>query len=381
MPYWGRDDSAGAPGVQPGALQGDEGSVPEPAYTTYRSEHVGRRTRRALITGGWLALLIGGGCGYLRSQPALLRAWLPGIHPDWVPVLGMALIGLLCGAVVGLWLRGVGAVLRLLVAILTLLIGLSGYEIVRGVLLELPPREALTRIGDATEAFRLGVGLVAALLGIRTGRRRRQPQPLPPPATTTTTHPPSTGEQPRRAAGGSQPASARSSTQPRSARVSTGERLRRTVSGISLPTIRLPQRTSGNPPSSSNGSSGGGLRVAGVRPERPRSALRLPPLRIAARGTRMHIAPRASSGRSRGGVRIPHRSAASIRAAAIGGRRAGSANGVSLGGDIVDVCPYCLEEVTPNDPRGVVVCEICGTPHHADCWAITGKCEVPHLQT
>jgi Prokaryotic RING finger family 1 len=54
---------------------------------------------------------------------------------------------------------------------------------------------------------------------------------------------------------------------------------------------------------------------------------------------------------------------------------------VHLGKQTSAVCPYCLEEVKPNDPRGKVVCRICGTPHHADCWAITGKCEVPHLQT
>ncbi len=54
---------------------------------------------------------------------------------------------------------------------------------------------------------------------------------------------------------------------------------------------------------------------------------------------------------------------------------------VHLGKQSTNVCPYCLEEVLPNDPRGKVVCEICGTPHHGDCWAITGKCEVPHLQT
>jgi hypothetical protein len=53
---------------------------------------------------------------------------------------------------------------------------------------------------------------------------------------------------------------------------------------------------------------------------------------------------------------------------------------VNLGKQATNVCPYCLEEVLPNDPRGKVVCEICGTPHHGDCWAITGKCEVPHLQ-
>ena len=54
---------------------------------------------------------------------------------------------------------------------------------------------------------------------------------------------------------------------------------------------------------------------------------------------------------------------------------------VHLGREKTNVCPYCLEEVRPGDPRGRVVCKICGTPHHGDCWAITGKCEVPHLQT
>jgi hypothetical protein len=42
-------------------------------------------------------------------------------------------------------------------------------------------------------------------------------------------------------------------------------------------------------------------------------------------------------------------------------------------------CPFCLEEVKRNDPRGVKKCEICNTLHHADCWAITGNCQVPHL--
>ncbi len=41
-------------------------------------------------------------------------------------------------------------------------------------------------------------------------------------------------------------------------------------------------------------------------------------------------------------------------------------------------CPYCLEEVNPNDPRGVVECETCHTLHHADCWGVTGTCQVPH---
>lgn len=43
-----------------------------------------------------------------------------------------------------------------------------------------------------------------------------------------------------------------------------------------------------------------------------------------------------------------------------------------------DRCPYCLDVVERNDARGVVVCPVCHTRHHADCWAVTGMCQVPH---
>jgi hypothetical protein len=42
------------------------------------------------------------------------------------------------------------------------------------------------------------------------------------------------------------------------------------------------------------------------------------------------------------------------------------------------LCPYCLDPVTRNDPRGIVECDICHTLHHGDCWAIAGACQVPH---
>ena len=42
-------------------------------------------------------------------------------------------------------------------------------------------------------------------------------------------------------------------------------------------------------------------------------------------------------------------------------------------------CPYCLDTVARSDPRGVEECKVCHTLHHADCWAITGVCQVPHL--
>lgn len=41
-------------------------------------------------------------------------------------------------------------------------------------------------------------------------------------------------------------------------------------------------------------------------------------------------------------------------------------------------CPYCLDLIMSNDPRGVHLCPICHTPHHGDCWALTGVCQVPH---
>lgn len=53
---------------------------------------------------------------------------------------------------------------------------------------------------------------------------------------------------------------------------------------------------------------------------------------------------------------------------------------VKLVGKTENRCPYCLEIVEKNDPRGVTICPICHTPHHADCWAVTGACQVPHYQ-
>ena len=44
------------------------------------------------------------------------------------------------------------------------------------------------------------------------------------------------------------------------------------------------------------------------------------------------------------------------------------------------VCPYCLDPVEAHDARGVKICPICKTHHHADCWGITGACQIPHTQ-
>lgn len=44
-------------------------------------------------------------------------------------------------------------------------------------------------------------------------------------------------------------------------------------------------------------------------------------------------------------------------------------------------CPFCLEIVASRDTRGVVECSTCHTLHHADCWSVTGTCQVPHHNT
>jgi ribosomal protein L37AE/L43A len=53
-------------------------------------------------------------------------------------------------------------------------------------------------------------------------------------------------------------------------------------------------------------------------------------------------------------------------------------NNVKLTGSEDHHCPYCLEEVRKNDPRGVWICPDCGTWHHRDCWEITGSCQIAH---
>ena len=52
---------------------------------------------------------------------------------------------------------------------------------------------------------------------------------------------------------------------------------------------------------------------------------------------------------------------------------------VRLTGAVEHRCPFCLEPVDKKDKRGVKVCAICHTHHHADCWEVTGTCQVPHM--
>lgn len=51
---------------------------------------------------------------------------------------------------------------------------------------------------------------------------------------------------------------------------------------------------------------------------------------------------------------------------------------IKLVGEMEHICPYCLDPVQDHDPRGVKICPQCKTRHHADCWGITGACQIPH---
>jgi hypothetical protein len=53
---------------------------------------------------------------------------------------------------------------------------------------------------------------------------------------------------------------------------------------------------------------------------------------------------------------------------------------VNLKGTEERRCPFCLDAVIFDDPRGVEICPLCHTHHHADCWEVTGTCQVPHYQ-
>jgi hypothetical protein len=75
--------------------------------------------------------------------------------------------------------------------------------------------------------------------------------------------------------------------------------------------------------------------------------------------------------------RVKRRRFVRPKAAARG--QANNGDGLRVVSVVEDRCPYCLDVIKRNDPRGVRTCDVCGTPHHADCWSITGKCQVPHL--
>ena len=69
-----------------------------------------------------------------------------------------------------------------------------------------------------------------------------------------------------------------------------------------------------------------------------------------------------------------------LRRPKILGRQKRHIQQVNLKGTEERRCPFCLDAVIFDDPRGVEICPLCHTHHHADCWEVTGTCQVPHYQ-
>ncbi len=280
---------------------------------TSRSARIGRKIRRALTASGWLAMLLGSGTGLLLAWPDVLSRFLPvPVQPAGVALAGAMTIGLLCGILTGLWLRGSKGLLRFMIGLLCVLLGVICASLVRGLLLHESIAGALTAPGNGIEAAEIAIGTAAMMVGIRAGRRAKQATPPAP----------------------------------------SVERTRRTmVEPVADRPRQAPRRSTRQPATP----------PAPARSRRPRSQ----PLPAAPQPANAHVQltrPKPAVRKRRAKVQRP-------------------VVGIHLSKQVTNVCPYCLEEVLPNDPRGIVRCEICGTPHHADCWAITGKCEVPHLQT
>lgn len=99
--------------------------------------------------------------------------------------------------------------------------------------------------------------------------------------------------------------------------------------------------------------------------------------RVASKRAMAMSVPATSSRTHSGGHARLHRS--QLQTAATKSRRRKRVNtSIRLATKVEHRCPYCLEEVKPNDPRGIVECSTCHTLHHADCWGVTGTCQVPH---
>jgi len=94
---------------------------------------------------------------------------------------------------------------------------------------------------------------------------------------------------------------------------------------------------------------------------------------------KVHIASKSGKNNGKPGIKskpVKHTSSKKLKLPKFSSKQVN--NDVKLMGSEEHVCPYCLEEVIKNDPRGVVICKECGTWHHQDCWDVTGACGVAH---
>jgi ribosomal protein L37AE/L43A len=136
--------------------------------------------------------------------------------------------------------------------------------------------------------------------------------------------------------------------------------------------------------------------ISAIEEPRERRRLRLLPGRMEdwLERASLRISGASSSGQRSGGSRVSLRTHSSAngnagrsslvkrqrRPKVFAWARRQHANQVHLDTKEEHRCPFCLEVVDENDPRGIKICPICHTYHHADCWDVTGMCQIPHIQ-
>ncbi len=287
-----------------------------PSAMEQADEGVLRRERIPRWVGVVLPVAIVGGVG-LVALYAVNRSWLPFV----LFLAGSAALGLLTGFAARRSLPHRSNLLRWAVAMGALTVGLlaagivSGGEVGLGPLLPLVPR---VRWGEMVQMASAGLAAWLAVRAFARPQESSQHAPATEPGQANwgfIYHPTIHDTQPIRARRGARPSA--ELTPPR--RTETGAPSRR-PSGRAIP---LRQRYG----------------------------------RLVARLTR------AVAWRPGLGFRLARRKPSPIR----------------FTGSGEDRCPYCLDVVLENDRRGVTTCPVCHTRHHAECWAVTGTCQMPHL--
>ena len=301
--------------------------TPASMSTTSEStgERLGRRARIPRWVGIVLPVGILGGLALVGLQ-AVNRSWLPIV----LLIGGSAALGLLTGFAARRSLPHRSNLLRWVVATGALTVCLLAAGIVSGGEVGLGPLLPLVlriRWGEMAQLTSAGL---AAWLAVRAFARPEVSSPdapAPAPGETNwgfTYHPTIHDTQPIRARRGARPSTAlRAAPSAHSARpVASG-------SGIASPSQAVHQQ---------------------------------PPFRRGYRRLRAELS-RVASWRPAFGFQLARRKPSPIRFTGIG----------------EDRCPYCLDVVMENDRRGVTTCPVCHTRHHAECWAVTGTCQMPHL--
>ena len=323
-----------------------------PSAREQADEGVVRRERIPRWVGVVLPVAIVGGFG-LVALYGVNRSWLPFV----LFLAGSAALGLLTGFAARRSLPHRSNLLRWAVAMGALTVGLlaagivSGGEVGLGPLLPLVPR---VRWGEMVQLASAGL---AAWLAVRAFARPEMSSPHAPATEPGQAnwgfiyHPTIHDTQPIRARRGARPSAALRAS-PSAQSIAPRPRADRPSAELTPP-----RRTQLGPREPVRRGETAETGAPSHRPSGRAFPLRQRYDRLVARLTR------AVAWRPGRGFRLARRGPSPIR----------------FTGSGEDRCPYCLDVVMENDRRGVTTCPVCHTRHHAECWAVTGTCQMPHL--